>query len=83
MLLSDCLIKLNRKDFLNPLLEITVGDLKPDIQGVNAELIQEACLKICEGIIRAEDIYRTTTLNKHLGDLSKAQGLTLEQLARV
>ena len=35
MLQSECLYKLKSKDFLNPLLEITVNTLSADVQAVS------------------------------------------------
>jgi hypothetical protein len=44
--------------------------------------MQEARLQICEGIIEAEDLYRTTAIDKHIADLSKLP-MTNSQQARV
>ncbi len=45
--------------------------------------MQEARLKICEGIILAEDAFRTNALDKHLADLSLTANLSNFQHARI
>ena len=45
--------------------------------------IQEARLKISEGIILAEDAYRTNAIDKHLADLALASNLSNYHHARI
>jgi hypothetical protein len=45
--------------------------------------MKEARLKICEGIILAEDAYRTNTIDKHLTDLSLTPNLSNYHHARI
>lgn len=46
-------------------------------------IIQEARLKICEGIILAEDAFRTNAIDKHLADLTLTPNLTNYHHARI
>lgn len=45
--------------------------------------IQEARLKICQGIILAEDAFRTNAIDKHLADLSLTSSLSNYHHARI
>ncbi len=45
-------------------------------------IIKEALLHICEGIIHAEDLYRTNTVDKYISDLTKI-ALNITQIARL
>lgn len=46
-------------------------------------MMQEARLKICEGIILAEDAFRTNAIDKHLADLSLTTNLSNFHHARI
>lgn len=59
----------NPKDFLRPLLEINLGDLRGKALIVKTFYTQETTLYICEGIIEAGDFYRTNTIEKYMNDL--------------
>jgi len=58
---------------------------RPEAGSADSNLvpIQEARLKISEGIILAEDAYRTNAIDKHLADLALTSNLSNYHHARI